>query len=280
MNYWSEDHIKSLGEGYRKQEGIGQNITIPFGILADCDECYGQKECMNNDVFAATDFDILERICNDYKGNILDQRQMISVFRTKHKSWYMDELLPPGKSFDSMSVLEIFQRMFERGGHMNNFLCKMNLGQLSFMSTVTNMMKDKSYEDFDFAENGGEYLEQSDYACDISWCEEIYIHDKDGKTQLHLAIKKGHLDLVIKLLFEHGADVNIRDEDGNTPLHLAIQEGHLDLARQLVDGYYADVNIQDKYGNTPAYYMKENNTVLDSLNTKQHKAQATGKGLN
>lgn len=38
---------------------------------------------------------------------------------------------------------------------------------------------------------------------------------------LHEAAREGHLEIV-KLLIEHGADINTRDTDGKTPRDLAL----------------------------------------------------------
>ena len=47
----------------------------------------------------------------------------------------------------------------------------------------------------------------------------------DGFTPLHLAAKKGDGEL-IKVLLEHGADINALTPDGCTPMELAIKSGH------------------------------------------------------
>ena len=44
--------------------------------------------------------------------------------------------------------------------------------------------------------------------------------DEKGRTALHFASAKGHLEMVERLIRE-GADVNRLDHVGNTPLHLA-----------------------------------------------------------
>jgi ankyrin repeat protein len=59
----------------------------------------------------------------------------------------------------------------------------------------------------------------------------------------------------VKLLLDHGADVNGRDEDGDTALLLAC--GVSNFARpgpeivKLLLAYHADVNAKDKRGTTP-----------------------------
>ena len=46
----------------------------------------------------------------------------------------------------------------------------------------------------------------------------------DGKTAVHLAAERGHLDL-LKFMIENGAEKEPLDNDGNSPLHLAIENG-------------------------------------------------------
>ena len=52
--------------------------------------------------------------------------------------------------------------------------------------------------------------------------------DYDGRTPLHLACKKGHLE-VVKVLLKHKADINFQDKYGRCPLEEAIDYGHDDV---------------------------------------------------
>lgn len=49
--------------------------------------------------------------------------------------------------------------------------------------------------------------------------------DQDGKTPLHHAALKGHIEIA-KILLEAGADPNAKDPLDYTPLHFASQHGH------------------------------------------------------
>ena len=83
----------------------------------------------------------------------------------------------------------------------------------------------------------------------------INIKDNKGETPLHIAVDKGHLEIV-KLLVEKGADINARVSyppdgkwEGGTALHYAI-ESDLEIAKFLIEKG-ADANIHDFEGQSP-----------------------------
>lgn len=53
-------------------------------------------------------------------------------------------------------------------------------------------------------------------------------------TVTHDAAREGFLETV-RVLVDHGADVNLADEIGNLPLHLAAKEGHLEVVKLLLE---------------------------------------------
>lgn len=54
----------------------------------------------------------------------------------------------------------------------------------------------------------------------------------------------------MRLLIEHGADVNVLDGNRSTPLHLAASQGKMQNMQLLIDNG-ADVNVQDGNNLTP-----------------------------
>jgi uncharacterized protein YnzC (UPF0291/DUF896 family) len=74
---------------------------------------------------------------------------------------------------------------------------------------------------------------------------------KDGMTPVYRAALKGHVD-VIRALVEHGADVNTPDKDGRTHVFVAAWNSHVDVIRALAE-HGADVNTPDKAGYTPVH---------------------------
>ena len=61
-------------------------------------------------------------------------------------------------------------------------------------------------------------------------CQEFSCRQSGNMVSLlFLAAQLGHLDIV-RLLADHGADLDWAGDDGCTPLHVAIAEGHLDRA--------------------------------------------------
>jgi ankyrin repeat protein len=68
---------------------------------------------------------------------------------------------------------------------------------------------------------------------------------------LHFASKFGYLDSA-RLLLDHGADPNALDNDHVTPLHLALKRGHLEIV-QLLRG--ANHDSRDKEARTALHQV-------------------------
>jgi ankyrin repeat protein len=58
--------------------------------------------------------------------------------------------------------------------------------------------------------------------------------------------------MIVRLLLDHGADVNVRDNDSTTPLYCALQEGHLEVV-QLLLGCGAGADARGKSRQTPLH---------------------------
>ncbi len=91
--------------------------------------------------------------------------------------------------------------------------------------------------------------------------------DIDGMTPLHYAIHLQSTSLV-RLLINHGSNVNAQDNDGRTPLHLLADGIYEDddvseIATLLVENG-ADPTLQDKYGRTALHLavMFENEKLV------------------
>jgi ankyrin repeat protein len=54
-------------------------------------------------------------------------------------------------------------------------------------------------------------------------------------TLLHWAVQRGGRTEVVRLLLEHGADVNARDEYGNTPSQLGSRHGYPEIVELLFE---------------------------------------------
>jgi len=91
---------------------------------------------------------------------------------------------------------------------------------------------------------------------------------ENGKTLLHYAANRGHIEIV-RLLLENGAKINVQDKDKKTPLHEAMTYHHDRVARLLIEKG-ANVNLKDKEGKTPLFSIvfmdgKERNIALTRL---------------
>ncbi|XXG85616.1 hypothetical protein AAC387_Pa11g0661 [Persea americana] len=77
----------------------------------------------------------------------------------------------------------------------------------------------------------------------------VNLNDSEGRTPLHWAVDRGHLN-VIDLLVGRNADVNAQDNEGQTPLHYAAVCDREAIAELLVK-HNADKYVKDNDGNTP-----------------------------
>ena len=74
-----------------------------------------------------------------------------------------------------------------------------------------------------------------------------------NRTVLHAACDGGHLDVVRKLVSEHGCDVMARDSDGDTPLNIAALSGREEVVRELITKFGCSPHIKGEYGRTPLH---------------------------
>ena len=81
---------------------------------------------------------------------------------------------------------------------------------------------------------------------------DVSVQDKNGWTPLHWASDLGR-EAMARTLVECGADMSARDEDGWAPLHRALDKGRVDVAQMLVERG-ADVSAQAKDGWTALHW--------------------------
>ncbi|XP_071710756.1 acyl-CoA-binding domain-containing protein 1 [Rutidosis leptorrhynchoides] len=69
---------------------------------------------------------------------------------------------------------------------------------------------------------------------------------------IHAFAREGDTENLIKCV-DSGVPVDIKDSEGRTPLHWAVDRGHIETAELLLSRN-ADVNIKDNEGQTPLHY--------------------------
>ncbi|PON81239.1 Notch [Trema orientale] len=84
----------------------------------------------------------------------------------------------------------------------------------------------------------------------------VNLKDSEGRTPLHWAVDRGHLNMS-ELLVSRNADVNAKDNEGQTPLHYAAMCEREAIAEYLVK-QDADLNVKDNDGNTPCDLCESN----------------------
>ena len=76
---------------------------------------------------------------------------------------------------------------------------------------------------------------------------DVHVHGFDGKTPLHAASSRGHVD-IMRWLLDHGAHAEYPDETHWAPLHYAVFGG-VEAVQLLLD-HNADINLRDGEGGT------------------------------
>ena len=79
--------------------------------------------------------------------------------------------------------------------------------------------------------------------------------DDEGKTALMFAAEKGYKD-VVEHLVEAGAGINNACEKGLTALHLASERGNISIVEHLVE-VGAEINRSSAKGHTPLYFASQ-----------------------
>ena len=82
---------------------------------------------------------------------------------------------------------------------------------------------------------------------------DVNTKDASGKTPLHRAATDGPDENVLQLI-NAGADVDARDSSGQTPLYAAVLYGRVENVRRLINAG-ADVNAKDEEGRTVLDWM-------------------------
>ena len=111
--------------------------------------------------------------------------------------------------------------------------------------------------------------------CDITWIKTASLEDitekfeagitcSPGREPLHLAAAFGSLE-VVKLLTDHGYDINARTWQGASPLHAAAQHNPDTKVIDFLVERGSEINARDDYGRVPLHIAAGFNPRLDVL---------------
>ncbi|CAK7324209.1 unnamed protein product [Dovyalis caffra] len=97
-------------------------------------------------------------------------------------------------------------------------------------------------------------------------CQSISIPDSEGRTPLHWAVDRGHLNIVEALVGKN-ADINAKDNEGQTPLHYAAVCEREAIAEYLVK-QNADTDAKDNDGQSARDICESDWPCLQPAETK------------
>lgn len=83
------------------------------------------------------------------------------------------------------------------------------------------------------------------------------IQDKEGNTPVHLAAKKGNVEMLSLFLDLDKSVVHLPATSWWTPLHFAVQGGHVNAAKFLIE-HHTNPNMRSQCGNTPFHLASRN----------------------
>ncbi|KAB2596834.1 acyl-CoA-binding domain-containing protein 1-like [Pyrus ussuriensis x Pyrus communis] len=92
--------------------------------------------------------------------------------------------------------------------------------------------------------------------------------DSEGRTPLHWAVDRGHLNMT-ELLVSKNANVNEKDNEGQTALHYAVMCDREGIAEFLVK-QNADTSAKDNDGNSPCDVCESNWPWFQGAKQKSH----------
>lgn len=101
--------------------------------------------------------------------------------------------------------------------------------------------------------------------------------DNQFNTPLHKAAEYGHPSMVQMMIrYDRGLMINFKNKEGLTPLHLACQQGQVAVVKMLMD-HGAQVDPATHEQKTPLHYACENNNKTIARILLSHKANINAK---
>jgi acyl-CoA-binding protein len=97
--------------------------------------------------------------------------------------------------------------------------------------------------------------------------EEELASEPEKQTIVYWAGKNSEEKIRAELERNPNLSINFQDEQGRTALHLAVDREHVELVKKLLALFKASVNLQDNEGSTALHYaiLTENQTIVEEL---------------